>query len=73
MRSESAGGLKVKALGRTLRDLGSSPSWCLNFSCSRCLLKRIFNLLLNHIKQMRTYLVNGGIPLQCACAWASPQ
>ena len=33
-------------------DLGLSPSRHSTFSCSRCLLKRIFNLL-NHIKQMR--------------------
>ena len=35
MRSKSAGGLKVKALGMTPRDLGSSPSQCSNFSCSK--------------------------------------
>ena len=35
MRSESAGGLKVKVLGWTPRDLGLSPSWHSNFSCSK--------------------------------------
>ena len=34
MRNESAGGLKVKALGQTLRDAGSSPAQHSNFSCS---------------------------------------
>ena len=29
--AKSAGGLKVKALGQTLRDLGLSPSQCLTF------------------------------------------
>ena len=35
MRSESAGGLMVKALGRNSRDLGSSPSWHSPFPASK--------------------------------------
>ena len=43
VRSESAGGLKVKALDWTLRDLGSSPSQHSNFSCSiNLLLEKYF-------------------------------
>ena len=34
--------LMVKALSQTPRDLGLSPSQHSNFSCSTCLLKRIF-------------------------------
>ena len=30
-RGSSAGGLKVKALGQTLRDAGSSPAWHYTF------------------------------------------
>ena len=42
MRSESAGGLKVKALSWTPRDAGSSPAWHSNFSCSNiCLREKI--------------------------------
>ena len=32
-RSESAGGLKVRALTQTARDAGLSPAWCSIFSC----------------------------------------
>ena len=30
-RGSSAGGLKVKALAQTARDVGSSPAWCYTF------------------------------------------
>ena len=54
MRSESAGGLKVKALGQTPRDLGLSPSQCSNFSCYKIALEKIFNYI------QKLICLNGG-------------
>ena len=54
MRSKSAGGLKVKALGWTPRDLGSSPSWHSNFSCYKIALEKIF-IYIHNIKQFEKH------------------
>ena len=45
-RSESAGGLKVKTLGWTPWDVGSSPSQHSNFSLLKYLLREKINYLL---------------------------
>ena len=45
MRSKSAGGLMVKALGQNLRDLGLSPSQWLTFSCYKIALEKIIYLI----------------------------
>ena len=44
MRSKSAGGLMVKALGQKSRDLGLSPSRHSNFSCYKIALEKIIYL-----------------------------
>ena len=41
-KSESAGGLMVKALGQKLRDLDSSPSQCSPFLCYKIALEKVF-------------------------------
>ena len=41
MRSESAGGLMVKALGQKSRDLGSSPSWHSPFPALKIALRKL--------------------------------
>ena len=53
VRSESAGGLKVKALGWTPSGLGLSPSWCSNFS-----LLKIFALRENYLFNTKTQIGN---------------
>ena len=45
MRSKSAGGLMVKALGRKSRDLGSSPSRRSPFPASKIALEKINYLI----------------------------
>ena len=55
MRSKSAGGLKVKALGQTPRDLGLSPSWCSNFSCSKFASRENYLLIQDISREIPTY------------------